>query len=196
MENKNTIIGTILLGVLVLGMFYFQSKVDDNNPKKKEVATSVKSDSTSTGTATIKVDATGTTIIDSSSKATQLGGFATSGEAKETVIENEKLKVTLNSVGGNIKSVEVKDYKTWNKKPLVLFTEQSNHFQYIIDNNGEKVETNNIRFETLNATATGVSFVAKAANGAVIEQNYQLSDDVYKVNYALKVIAASYSMIR
>ncbi len=27
------------------------------------------------------------------------------------------------------------------KKPLILFTEQSNHFQYIIDNNGEKVET-------------------------------------------------------
>jgi YidC/Oxa1 family membrane protein insertase len=187
MENKNTIIGTILLGVLVLGMFYFQSKVDDKEKTKKAETTAVKTDSTKAVATATTLDSTQQIVGDSASKATLLGGFATSGDAKETVIENAKLKVTLSSVGGNIKSVEIKDYKTWNKKPLILFTEQSNHFQYIIDNNGEKVETNTIRFETQNATATGVSFIAKAANGAVIEQSYTLSDDIYKVNYNLKV---------
>jgi len=142
MENKNTVIGTILLGVLVLGMFYFQSKIDDKEKTKKAEKTAIKSDTTSTSNTVAHLDSTGTAVIDSTSKATLLGGFATSGDAKETVIENAKLKVTLSSVGGNIKSVEVKDYKTWDKKPLILFTEQSNHFQYIIDNNGEKVETN------------------------------------------------------
>ena len=56
-------------------------------------------------------------------QADQLGSFAAAGIGKDEdiVIENDLLKITLTSKGGRVKSAELKKYKTWEKKPLVLF---------------------------------------------------------------------------
>ena len=63
MENKNTIIGTILLGVLVLGMFYFQSKVDDKEKTKKAETTAVKTDSTKAVAIATTLDSTQQIVV-------------------------------------------------------------------------------------------------------------------------------------
>lgn len=43
------------------------------------------------------------------------------GTEEFTTLENEKIKVTLNNKGGKIYSVELKEYKTFDLLPVVLF---------------------------------------------------------------------------
>jgi YidC/Oxa1 family membrane protein insertase len=70
--------------------------------------------------------------VDTAAAHGQLGPFAAAagGEARDYVIENELQKVTISSRGGTIKSVELKKYKTWDQKPLLLFTDKSQSFSY------------------------------------------------------------------
>lgn len=182
MKDKNTLIGTILLGLLFAGMFYYQSITTPKTQPKKEVAEKVDSTAKSLAVA----DTAQLVVVDTTLANTAKGGFPVAGEETTQTLENAKLKVTFSNLGGRITSVELKEYKTWDKKPLVLFTAVSNQFQYLVENGGEKIGTNSISFvET--KSENQISYKASATNGATIEQIYSLSDEDYKVNYELKI---------
>ncbi len=58
------------------------------------------------------------------------GVFATTatGEEKLYTIENDVLKMTLTTKGAFVKTVELKDYKTWDSLPLIGFDENTSKF--------------------------------------------------------------------
>ena len=58
------------------------------------------------------------------------GVFATTatGEEKLYTIENDFLKMTLTTKGAFVKTVELKDYKTWDSLPLIGFDENTSKF--------------------------------------------------------------------
>ena len=47
------------------------------------------------------------------------------GEEKVILLENKDIKISLNTKGGRIQEVALKNYKTWEKKPLILFDSNS-----------------------------------------------------------------------
>lgn len=58
------------------------------------------------------------------------GVFASvaTGEERDFVIENDVLKMTMSSKGAYVKTVELKDYKTWDSLPLIGFDENTTQF--------------------------------------------------------------------
>ena len=58
------------------------------------------------------------------------GVFATTatGDEKLYTIENDVLKMTLTTKGAFVKTVELKDYKTWDSLPLIGFDENTSKF--------------------------------------------------------------------
>jgi YidC/Oxa1 family membrane protein insertase len=46
-------------------------------------------------------------------------------------LENDKIKVTVSCKGAAVTEVLLKNYKTWDKKPLRLFQEENNQFAYV-----------------------------------------------------------------
>lgn len=60
----------------------------------------------------------------------RMGSFSNSslGEAEFVTLENEKIKLTISTKGGHIYSAELKEYLTWEKKPLMLFFGEHNDF--------------------------------------------------------------------
>lgn len=58
------------------------------------------------------------------------GSFANAveGEDKNWTLENDVLKMTISSHGGFVKSVELKDYVTWDSLPLILFDPNTSLF--------------------------------------------------------------------
>lgn len=60
----------------------------------------------------------------------RFGVFTTvaSGEEQVYTIENDVLKMTLSSKGAYVKTVELKDYKTWDSLPLIGFDENTTMF--------------------------------------------------------------------
>ncbi len=207
MENKNTLIGSVLIGLLLFGMFYFQSK--NEKPQSNQTPTEIKDslaklDASSTtlkpadGIATTSVATSELEVPkDSAALESQFGVFANAakGEDKEFVIENELQKVTLSTKGGKIKSVELKKYKTWDKKPLILFTDKSNELSYQFALNGNKIiNTNDCYFEPVGESFSvkageekSISFRLKANDDSYFEQKYSLKGDSYIVGYDLNL---------
>ncbi len=208
-KNKETVIGWILIVVLMLAfVFYQQKKMDEEKKIKLEEKKTekiqnaqLKSDSISKAssapvTSLGSVDSTAQTIgirTDSSTLQLQYGAFssAAQGEEKLFVIENEVEKITLTTKGAQIKSIELKNYKTWDKKPLILFTDKTNSlsYQFPIDDN-RVVDTKNFYFEPVGESFSVIGDSSKtfalrlsAGDGKYIEQKYTLKGNSYLLNY-------------
>ncbi len=177
MENKNTLIGTILLGILVAGMFFYQSKLDKANPEKeKQTTAAIDKDTTKVADAVIPA-------------TTQIEAIDTTIPTRDPInytLENQQLKVTFSDRGGNATSVNLKEYATWDKKPLILFTEKSNHFGYIATIAGKKTATAQLLFDA-KATDNSIEFSYAASTGEQIVQTYTLPKEGYKLDYTLKI---------
>jgi YidC/Oxa1 family membrane protein insertase len=64
------------------------------------------------------------------SMAGKYGEFASSAEGvkKYVTLENDLIKLVISTLGGKPYSVELKQYKTHNRKPVVLFSGDSTEF--------------------------------------------------------------------
>ena len=205
MDNKNTLVGTLLLGLLVFGLFYFNNQTDKNKAKAKgETSQVVVGDSAAHTRAGNPSEAGSANPqasdlpVDTAAAHSQLGPFAAAanGAAKDYVIENELQKVTISSRGGTIKSVELKKYKTWDQKPLLLFTDQTQNFSYQFVIAGNKiVNTKDLYFEPIgeafavkDSEQKTITFRLHAADGQYFEQKYTLHGNDYKVGYDVSVV--------
>lgn len=214
MKNKETIIGWVLIAALMVGFIFYQNKkFTEDQRKKAEVAQAAKQDSIRAA-KNIPVPVQPLTLNDSTGQATngsvtaaatdstalqqQYGAFsaAAAGTEKTFVIENELQKITLSSKGGQIKSIELKNYKTWDKQPLVLFTGKTNSlsYQFAIDNN-RVIDTKDFYFEPSGETFTvsgdsskSFSLRLYAGEGKYLEQKYTLKGNSYLLNYDINLV--------
>lgn len=62
--------------------------------------------------------------------ADRMGSFANAAVGTQDffILENEVLKLKINTLGGYIHSAELKEYLTWEKEPLMLFEGEDNSF--------------------------------------------------------------------
>ena len=131
-------------------------------------------------------------IADSSvlaQKADQLGSFAAAGTGKDedVIIENDLLKITLTSKGGRVKSAELKKYKTWEKKPVVLFEGDSSRFGLNFFAQNRSISTENLFFQ-----AQGKGFVVAGTDSNSISLRlFAGSPDRY-IEYVYSLKGGSY----
>ena len=78
----------------------------------------------------------------------QYGVFTTvaTGEEKIFTIENDVLKMTLSSKGAFVKTVELKDYKTWDSLPLIGFDENTTMFNISFFAANRNINTTDLYF--------------------------------------------------
>ena len=69
------------------------------------------------------------------------------GEEKVYTIENDVMIMTLTSKGGFVKTVELKDYKTWDSLPLIGFDENTSKFNLSFFASNRNVNTIDLYFE-------------------------------------------------
>jgi YidC/Oxa1 family membrane protein insertase len=128
----------------------------------------------------------------------QFGAFATAaaGTEEEVVVENDLMKVTLSTKGGNIRQVELKEYakiiedeeKKEVKLPLYLLEDKKNRFEYVLPVNGvsgEGIRTSDLYF-TPTIEGKTITMRAQAAGGGYFEQKYTLTDGTYLMDYDLR----------
>ncbi len=132
--DRNTFTGLLIIAVILIGFsFYLQPSDQELNQYKKDtdslnaaksgvvISDSVK---TSTENKDTAVNASTSSAVDT----TGLFGTHKSGNEEFTVIENEKIKATISNKGGRVYAVELKEYKTWDQKALMLFDGAQNEF--------------------------------------------------------------------
>ncbi len=218
MDNRNTLIGSLLIGVLLIFFIFYSNKKRTEEealkPKKSTTQTASpelqsagnREQTFASSADTSALSATENDSIALAQSVAVFGGFAeaSKGESKLVVVETDLQKVTFNTKGGFIQSIELKEYKTWDKQKLILFDEKNTQFSYqFIAGENSIVNTSDLYFEPSvegfkikGDEKKSISFIAKAGDG-FIEQKFSFSGNSYEVDYNLhlkgleKVIAAN-----
>ncbi|HEY9197671.1 MAG TPA: membrane protein insertase YidC, partial [Mucilaginibacter sp.] len=85
------------------------------------------------------------TVVDSAVLKSPFGA-ASVGSEKLVTLENQEMIVKLSTKGGKVASVELKNYKTFNKKPLVLFSGDKTHFGLNFNVGNKNINTDEYYF--------------------------------------------------
>jgi len=163
--NKNTIIGILLIFGLMIGYTMLMSPSKEELAAQKRAQDSIaalriipneKVESEGQKVETLSRDSV-TPVVnsvssDSVAKAMlndQLGAFAVSGKGvdQDFLVESDLLKLTISSKGGRISQVELKEYKTFEGKPLILFGPDSSEFSLSFFSDVRQVSTGNLFFQ-------------------------------------------------
>lgn len=72
---------------------------------------------------------------------------ASQGEDQDIIIENDLLKLKISKKGGAISYAQVKNFRTYDTLPLILFDKNTSNFSLLL--NDKHVESKNLYFEVL-----------------------------------------------
>ncbi len=185
--DRNTVIGFVLIGVLLIGMFYINSRSNQAYlAEKKRVEDSIAATKPKQDLGAARVDSL---KKDSLIKASQKipSAFITDSAKEEhfDTLENNMMKVVFTNKGAQPKLVELKQYKKFDGKPIVLGDGNFSKISYTINSaTNQTAETADILFVTGKKTisadkAESISFVLKDSSGKGIIHTYTLNSDSY-----------------
>lgn len=124
----------------------------------------------------------------------QFGVFAafTKGRQEDVVLENDKMVITFSTKGAEISKVVLKEFKTWDQRPLVILDQNSSDLDYKIQTDKGLISLNEFYFNPTLATidiegvrASVLTFIAQSGSGQII-RTYTLPDEQYVLNKSLE----------
>jgi len=226
--DRNTILGAVLIFSILIGFSYF------NKPSEKQLAIAkhqrdsieqVRADQekkivSEKALEVAKTDLSASTNNDSLVSGVnqvlkeKFGVFADASIGKEKfyTVENNLIKVTFSNKGGRIYSVELKNYKTFDGKPLILFEGTTSKFGMNFFAQNRSIETESFYFipsdSTPSQVITGpevkigregmekfntgganssksISMRLMAGDGKYLEYKYSLSYNSYLVGFEM-----------
>ncbi|MBS1764245.1 MAG: membrane protein insertase YidC [Bacteroidetes bacterium] len=209
--DRNSITGVVLIIVVLIGFAFFNQPSEEEiraakhrqdsialAEKRTQELVKIKTDSARFVQAdtTISTDSLTDSLKENNFKQLY-GDFASAakGEDKSITLENNLLKLHISSKGGKISYVELKDYKTWDGKPLVLNNGDSSVFSFNFFSDNRVVRTNDL-FWTLPANGIkvsekdsgSVSVKLEAGEGRYIEYVYSLKGNDYRVGLKVNFV--------
>ena len=212
--DKNQIIGIVLIFALLIGygMYTAPSKEEQlalqqrqdsiqqvlKDQHRKDSIKNIQ-DSITDAQAKIAQKENVSSIIDSTKQGNiikEYGVFsnAVSGNEEFVTIENEKVKIKLTTKGGYPYSVELKDFKTWDKKPLIIFDNHENLFDLSFSGKDRRISLSDMYFTNVTGdTLVDASKEKKtlalrvnAGEGKYIEYLYTLNPESYVLEYDVR----------
>lgn len=133
---------------------------------------------------------------DTTAAEISLGAFSDAMRGSDDLItlENDKIELKITPKGGRVYSVRLKEYKTWDKRDLVLFSGDSTVFGFnffTLDNRA--IQTNNLYFTpvderkniSVSSQPESVILRLKAGEEGFIEYKYTLAPGKYSVDYMI-----------
>jgi YidC/Oxa1 family membrane protein insertase len=188
--DRNTIIGFVVLGLLFVGYFFYNSQQQEAFMKEKARQDSIakanmpKIDSAALKNESIK--------IDSQNRAISAGGFlaAANGAEEITEINNELFKVAFTNKGGQIKWVELKDFKDPVGKNVRLASSDFDKFNYLIKTGANQTaDIANFYFtpgqKKVNADGSQTITYQLQGAGASIAHQFVVRRDNYMIDFNL-----------
>ncbi len=213
--DRNTIIGLFLISLVLIGYSIWMQPSEEELAKirqkndsiarvekqkqiteKEQKTPSEAIQNTPAETVENLNDSLATTDNDSLQKIKlkeTYGAFASSaqGEEKEYIIENNLVKLTLSSKGGKPLYAELKNYRTYDSLPLLLFDETSNfliNFYY----QNRYISSDKLYFQassehvTVNDSASLILTLPTDVPGKNIEFIYTLKHDSYLIDFDVR----------
>jgi YidC/Oxa1 family membrane protein insertase len=195
--DRNTVIGFVLIGILLMGMFYFNSQENQAYlVQQKRVADSIAKLRPKVDPVKVLKDSL---TADTMRKLQSAGGFQASLNQTEqlTVVENEVMKVTFTNKGAQPRRVELKKYKTYEGKPVILQNSVFNKISYSINSgNQHTAATRDLLFTSAPVITNAdnsqtVSFSVKDSSGKQeVKHVFIMRPNEYMIDFSINLEGA------
>lgn len=211
--DKNTITGFILIAIILVAFSYFSRPTQEQIERQKRYNDSVALveqqrqaalAATQNNNQLISQDsllnAGDTASVELMSRAFGEFCVAATGEEKFFTLENELVKLTFSNKGGRIYEAQLKNYRTHDSLPLLLFTgNESNMAFTLVTSNNQVVNTSNLFFEPAGEVQKDAegnqTFVMrlKTSSEAYLDFVYTLPADDYML--AFKIVPSGMNKV-
>ena len=200
--DRNAAIGFVLIALIFIAYIYLNTPSPEEEARMRKQRDSIalvqRQQYLSDSIGAIQPDSSVIAPAGSiASKAAQQGIFTDTSIAGEAIhtIENELLKIMLSNKGGKVISVELKQYKTYDQQPLILFNPESTFFNYAFFSGTTQVGTNDLLFSTVgqsfsvsNSDSNTLIYRAYVSPESYIEQRYTLKGNSYLLGYQFNMV--------
>lgn len=211
MEEKkfdiNSLIGMLLIGALIMFYMYNTTPTQEELTQQKETELRIKDSianlknnvvkpaiSTSvTETTPVAVNDSIAKIIANSKRGTfDYASTLPSAKNKETIIKNDLLEIHISNLGGQITSLKLNQFKTYNAKDLYLIQDNNALLNLTLQTkNGRTLHTKNMYFEPV-LTKEGenqvLSMRLKVDEDKYLAYRYVLKPDDYMLDFSIKSV--------
>ncbi len=185
--DRNSIIGFSLLAVLLIGYIVYnnneQKKLEEVNRKQfviDSIANARAHPPMAAKAADTSISAATAALSDSARKAMPAALY---GTAQTLKVENKKLALTFSTKGAYPTSAEIKGFKTYDQKPLYLFSGAANQLKTEIPVGNTIKSTADLYFTPTQKTEPNgdqtIDFMADLGNGQKVDMVYTILADDY-----------------
>ena len=187
--DRNQATGLLVISLMILVYFYFFGGAPQ---KPEQVQPATQTEVQEVIQPQISEPQTIPDSVQQLMNQMQFGSLASSAEGTEKLItlENNDVRLVFTTKGGIIKEVELKDYKTYDQKPLILVTPESSNQKLLAKENGRELNLYGLFYtvdqKTENDTLR-LTFTLSNENGGYIKQHYSLPKEKgYLIGYRLE----------
>ena len=195
--DKNSIIGFVLIGVIMIGFTWFQNR---QYREQMEIQAQLDSVARVEKMAEIAMDSlkraqglvpengeTQVKVMNMPAYKDSMLSVARLAEPELVKLENDKIEVVFNTKGAQPYSVRIKDYEAYDSTDLYLIKPQMSSYDISIYA-GEYINTKDFTFEVASRTDTSLVMRLPFAQGGYIQQEFNLSEGSYMVENQLSFV--------
>lgn len=194
--DKNTVIGLVLIFAIIVGFSWFNRPSEEQIAAQQRYRDSIQKVELERAQQAALVEALKQqeqtdTAIDANMATKAFGVFAASAVGNEQFVEleNDLLKLVFTTKGGRVYSAELKEYKTHDSLPLILFDKDESALDFtFFSSNNRVLHTNNFYFEPqITTTEKGKRLQMRLTleEDKYLEFSYLLLDNEYKVDVSI-----------
>ncbi|MBR6648111.1 MAG: membrane protein insertase YidC [Bacteroidaceae bacterium] len=200
--NKNTIIGYLLIGAVLLGYFYFNQPNPEQLAAQRRYQDSIAQVQYAQEQAAIQAaEERQVTLATQSTDSTSMLFNVLKGEEKFITLKNEKLSVRISTLGGRVCSATLADYNNQEGEPITLFDEKDhitvrnarrgnedlyNQFYFTLDGKEDNINTSELYFTPVEVTDSSVTMRLAFNTDRYMDFAYALIPDSYMLNLSVE----------
>ena len=193
--DKNTITGFVLIGLILFGFTWYQSRQYDKQMAYQAQLDSIAAVERAAGMAAESIaDSLLASAAEEGAAAPVQGkaaiykdsllNLASGGEERIVTISNDKIEVAFTTKGAQPYSAKVKEYRNYDSTDLYIFRPGASEMGIGIYA-GETINTKDFYFDVIEATDSSAAFSLQFAGGGSIIQRYALSEGSYMMTNTL-----------
>ena len=191
--NKSNIIGIVLIGVIMFGFTWYQSR---QYKEQMEVQAQLDSIARVEQMAAMAMDSVKRAqngvedVVNVQTMPAYKDSMLTEArlaESKIVRLANDKVEIEFNTMGAQPYSVKINDYKTYDSTDLYLIKPGQSQYGISIFA-GENINTKDFVFQVVEHTDSTVVMRLPFAQGGFIQQRYALTDGSYMVDNELSFV--------
>ena len=192
-EKGNSILGFALIGLILIGFSWYNTKKAGEQAERqrfiRDSIAMVEARSYEAQLAAADTSAVEAAVGEEFAPLyqSQMLNEASASKTEYYTIENDKLSITLTSLGAQPYKVLVKDYYTYDSLDLYLIRPGKSSFDLEI-NADQWINTSDLNFSVASQTDNSIALRLNFDENSYIESSYTLSEGSYLVDYDLKFV--------